>query len=187
MLTRFGMGLIKGLLVGGLLLAALVFGGGFATVPVWVGYLLTIVAGALTGLVAGKPIWQGDARIEAGLKAVAGAVLAPLALLALRKWGPQLPVLPRGNGVGADPLVGMSVVAIPMVTTALAMLFELDNTPEPEKPAGSAGAAGGAKGGGASKVRVASGGAGVDDESLAELDDAGESPASRQGGRRGGR
>jgi hypothetical protein len=90
-----------------------------------------VAVGAVTGLVAGKPIWQQDARIEAGLKAAAGAILAPLVLLALRKWVP-VPVLPKGAAF-AD---GISVVSFPVVTMVLGLLFELDNTPSEDKAEG---------------------------------------------------
>ena len=38
-------------------------------------YVAAALTGVLTGLVAGKPIWASGAKIEAGLKAVFGALL----------------------------------------------------------------------------------------------------------------
>lgn len=146
MLQRFGIGLIKGLLVGGLVLAALLFGLKIATVPIWAAYLLALGVGALTGLIAGKPIWQKEARIEAGLKAVAGMVLGALAMFALSKWGaalikPELlqsflptPVLPAGQT--APALTGTSLTFLPLVSMTLGLFFELDNTPTPDDKQG---------------------------------------------------
>jgi hypothetical protein len=139
MLRRFGLGLLKGLLVGGLALAALLFGLKLAAVPVWAAYLLTTGVGALTGLVAGKPIWLKEARIEAGLKAVAGMVLGALGLFALHRWAgglvkPDLlqSLAPAPAGQAASALTGISVAAFPLVSVVLSLFFELDNTPTPE-------------------------------------------------------
>lgn len=173
MLTRFGLGLIKGLLLGGLVLAALFFGASWASVPVWMAYLLVVALGALTGLVAGKPIWQKDAKIEAGLKALVGAILAPAALYALRRWVP-LPQLPAPHAVADE----VSVIAFPAVSVVIAMLFELDNSPSPEGEAQGAGQ----KGASGGKVRVGASASQGD-----ELDDLELPPASQQANRRGGR
>jgi hypothetical protein len=143
MLRRFGIGLIKGLLVGGLVLSALLFGLKVVAVPVWAAYLLSVGVGALTGLIAGKPIWLKEARIEAGLKAVAGMLLGALGMLALHKWGAALlrpdllrslvpaPALPADQA--APALTGVSLTFLPMVSVALSLFFELDNTPTPEE------------------------------------------------------
>jgi hypothetical protein len=132
MLRRFGSGLFKGLLIGGLLAAALVFGAGQAAVPAWAGYLLIVVTGALTGLVAGKPIWQKEARIEAGLKAGAGALLALGGLFAARQWLPAIPagVIPHGAALAGQT----SLAYLPVISTVLALFFDLDNTPTPDEP-----------------------------------------------------
>ena len=56
MLGRFGVGLVRGLLVGSLVLAGLVLGLKMLAVPVWAAYLLAMAGGALTGLIAGKEV-----------------------------------------------------------------------------------------------------------------------------------
>ena len=48
---------------------------GFFAPGVIVAYAAAVVTGIVVGLVAGKPIWAEDARIEAGTKAIAGAIL----------------------------------------------------------------------------------------------------------------
>lgn len=142
MLRRFSIGLVKGLLVGGLVLSALLFGLKVIAVPVWAAYLLAVLVGAMTGLIAGKPIWQKEARIEAGLKTVAGMLLGALGMLALHKWGSAAiqpgmlqalapaPALPPGQV--APTLTGLSVAFVPMISLALSLFFELDNTPTPD-------------------------------------------------------
>ena len=140
MLGRFGVGLVKGLLVGLLVLAGLVFGLKMLAVPVWAAYLLAMVSGALTGLIAGRPIWQKEARIEAGLKAAAGLVLGAIGFFAINKWGHALTapealralpgVLPPATT--APALVGTGLAFLPVLTTVLSLFFELDNTPTPD-------------------------------------------------------
>lgn len=133
MLRRFGIGLVKGSLIGGLVLAGLLFGLQLAAVPLWAAYLLAIGSGVLTGLVAGKPIWQQgmEARIEAGLKAVAGALLAAFGLFALTRWLPAV-VNPQLLKPG-QASTGVGLMFIPTLTAVLGLFFELDNTPGPEK------------------------------------------------------
>jgi len=85
MLGRLLIGIVKGLLGGSLLGFALVKLG--AGVPIaLVAYLAAAVTGVLIGLVAGKPIWAKDAKIEAGTKAFVGALLALGLMAAARTW-----------------------------------------------------------------------------------------------------
>ena len=127
MLKRLLMGLVEGVLLGSVLALLLVKGLGVATITGVVAYLAAIVTGLLTGLVAGRPIWQRDARIEAGLKAIAGAALGALALWALRRWvGAEADL--SALGMGSGKLVELPAVMLPLVATVLALLFELDNT-----------------------------------------------------------
>ena len=100
MLRRLILGLVVGLVIGAALAVGLVrlgevtFGGAGGDM---LAYLSAAAAGALTGLVAGKPIWASGARIEGGLKALFGALLAAGAMFALRQWAsgfePNLTVL----------------------------------------------------------------------------------------------
>src|SRR5262249_12471923 len=90
MLRRLLVGLVIGLVVGGLLAAALIKGFGMplldGTGGAVLAYVSAALGGVLTGLVAGKPIWAQGGRIEAGLKAAFGALLAVGAMFALRQW-----------------------------------------------------------------------------------------------------
>lgn len=157
MLKRLLIGLVKGVLVGGLIGLVLVKGLGMAAMGAWVAYLLAVLVGVLSGLVAGKPIWAQGARIEAGLKAVAGALLGAGLMYAVRRWlGLHLDLGQFGQGsVGQLP-----IVSLPLIAAALSMLYELDNTGDDES--------GEAGGGGAEKKRVAGEAAGETEQELGE-------------------
>ena len=182
MLRRLLVGLMLGLVVGGLVGVGLVQGlhmtafgdgGGGALMA----YLTAAVTGVLTGLVAGKPIWAAGARIEAGLKAFFGALLAAGLMFALRQWGggvhlPVTELTPAGAVIGSLP-----IAALPAVAAVLGAFFELDNTGGDDKDA---------KEGGGAKKRVADDGAngkgrarvsaGEDDD---EADEGTAAPAKR--------
>ena len=114
------------------LFVGLVIGGGAAALSAYIGagtaltYVLAVACGIVVGLVAGKPIWAKGARIEAGLKAVFGAAVAGFLLYALRRWGDislDLSSLRLGEGsIGSNPLL-----SLPIVATALALMYEVDN------------------------------------------------------------
>ncbi len=135
-------------------------------------YASAAVTGVLTGLVAGKPIWSADGKIEAGLKAFFGALLAAGLMFALRQWGggvhvPVTAFTPEGMPAGALP-----IVSLPLLAAVLGGFFEVDNTGGDEKDAkgGKARVAEGASSKG--KARVA-----VDDD--AEAEDPPPVPAKR--------
>jgi hypothetical protein len=125
MATRILLGLLKGVVVGGAIGALVVFGLSMSVFPAWLAYIAAVVVGALTGLVAGKPIWAKDARIEAGLKAAAGAIIAGLAMFAVRKWlTVNLDLGALGKGLVGD----LPIASLPLISAVLALLFEADNT-----------------------------------------------------------
>jgi hypothetical protein len=170
MLKRLLIGLVKGVLVGGVLGVVLVKGLGVAAMGVWVAYLLAVIVGVLSGLVAGKPIWAEGARIEAGLKAVVGALLGAGLMYAARRWlGVHVDLGQFGHGSIAE----LPIVSLPLIAMALSMLYELDNTGDDEDDK--------AKAPGKAKKRV---GATADDDEQAELEDELEGP-SKKARRRG--
>jgi hypothetical protein len=81
-------------------------------------------------LVAGKPIWASGAKIEAGLKAVSGALLGAGAMFAIRRWGGSLGMLevPAIGANGATAIGDLPAVSLPLVAAILGAFFELDNT-----------------------------------------------------------
>ena len=140
MIGRLLLGVIKGLLLGGVVLGALVFGLHMSELPLLLAYAAAVLTGALTGLVAGKPIWQKEAKIEAGLKALGGAALGAAVLWAVLRWVPLGPLNAVAIHAHLPTLTAASnVLALPLVAVVLAVLFELDNTPAPkgEEPAAS--------------------------------------------------
>ena len=138
MLRRLILGLVLGLIAGGAVGFGLVqlgqkaftSGGGEA-----IAYLSAAVAGALTGALAGKPIWASGAKIEAGLKSFFGALLAIGAMFALRHWGAGIasPNVSALGGDGVTPISELPLTSLPLVAGVLGGLFGLDNTDGPKK------------------------------------------------------
>ncbi len=167
LLKRALVGLFEGAVVGGLLGAALVFGLGMPVFAAWLAYVAAAVTGSLTGLVAGKRIWEPGARIEAGLKAGVGAVIGVGAMFAIRRWLTMSVDLGQlGSGLVGD----LPIASLPLIATALALFYELDNT-------GDSGGEAPAK-----KTRVGGAGAVSDDRAELEqaLDDEAEADAARK-------
>lgn len=159
MLKRLFVGLFLGAVVGAILAAVLVQGLGVMTFDTSVlgaagAYLAAALTGVLTGLIAGKPIWSADGKIEAGLKAFFGALIALGGMFVLRQWvhvSMDLSALKASSGpaeIGQLP-----AVSLPLIAAVLAGFFELDNTgdggekKDDKKASASAGSA--------QKVRVA--------------------------------
>jgi hypothetical protein len=132
MLRRLFIGLALGLAVGGLLAAGLIAG---LKVPAFDGaggvalaYAAAAVAGVLTGLVAGKPIWAPSAKVEAGLKAFFGALLGAGAMFALRQWASPWTADLSALGAGRGAVGALPATSLPLIAAVLGALFELDNT-----------------------------------------------------------
>jgi hypothetical protein len=150
MLRRLLIGLIVGLVVGGGIAAALVFGLHISVFGALLAYLFAALAGAITGMVAGKPIWAKGGQIEAGLKAIFGALLAAGGMFALRQWGGGLGdinlsfIEPSQFGhIGELP-----IASLPVISALLGALYGLDNTPAAAEEAD-------AKAGGSAKKKEA--------------------------------
>jgi hypothetical protein len=128
MITRLIIGLLKGFSVGALVAAGLIEGLHLTAMPAVLLYVCAALVGALTGLVAGKPIWMRGAMIEVGLKAFFGALLGAGAMFAWRRWvGPAVdPIL-----ASQVPMLAAAPYALAPVAAVLGALFEVDNTPEP--------------------------------------------------------
>jgi hypothetical protein len=155
MLKRLLVGLMLGLVIGVVIAVALVQGlnvSFMTTGGAVLAFLSAAAAGALTGLVAGKPIWSSEGKIESGLKAVFGAVLALGGMWALRHFG-TMPLDLTAFKAGAGPLGELPMTSLPIITGVLGAFFEMDNTPAAEKDEKDK--AGDKKANGA-KVRVAS-------------------------------
>jgi hypothetical protein len=133
MVKRLVVGLVLGAVIGAVVAAVLVQGLGWLTFGSAVfAYLAAAATGALTGLVAGKPIWAADGRIEAGLKAFFGVLLSLGGMFALRQWvhvDVDLDALKAGH---AD-LGQLPAASLPLLAAVLAAFYELDNTPAAKK------------------------------------------------------
>ncbi|KYF60561.1 hypothetical protein [Sorangium cellulosum] len=146
MLGRLILGIVKGLIVGGLLgfgLAKLGYGAPIAIVA----YLAAALAGVLVGLIAGKPIWAKDAKIEAGMKAFAGALLGAGLMYAARRWLTFPVPVPLGELGGANLSLGeaagsagtfggLAITSLAAVAALLGGFYEADNDPSDEAAPG---------------------------------------------------
>lgn len=130
MIFRLLFGIVKGLLVGGLLGFGLTQIPGFASsLPAWIAYVAAPVVGIIVGLIAGKPIWAEGGKIEAGLKAGAGALLGALLMWGVRSLlgGVNLSAL----GVQGASLGTYAITSLAIVASTLGAFYDADNTPEP--------------------------------------------------------
>jgi hypothetical protein len=162
MLKRLIVGLVLGLVIGGVAAAVFVQGLGMAVFgSAVVAYLAAAVTGVVTGLVAGKPIWSADGKIEAGLKAFFGVLLGLGGMFALRQWG-HVHVDLTALKAGAGELGQLPAASLPIIAAILAGFYEIDNTPsEPAKDEAKGGAK---KLEAGKKVRVAEDDAASDDD-----------------------
>ena len=122
---RLLIGLLKGLVLGGAVGAALHFGLGQTTLDGALAYVLYAAVGAITGALAGKAFWKPGAWIEAVLRGAFGVLVGcGLYALASRFLAVELP-LP--NGVEHATLASQPLAFAPMLSTIYAVLLELDN------------------------------------------------------------
>jgi hypothetical protein len=140
MLRRLLVGLFWGAVIGVAAAAALVFGLKVSAFDGAAGsleaYGAALAVGMLAGLVTGKPIWASDAKVEAGVKAFFGALLAAGGMFALRRWAPSIS-LPAPVGTGAPLPLGDLPASLAVVGATLGALFEVDNTDD-SKPSAAA-------------------------------------------------
>jgi hypothetical protein len=172
-MRRLIIGLVLGLIVGGVLAAALVRLGQ----PEFIGaggdvlaYASAAVAGVLTGLVAGKPIWVSGAKIEAALKAVFGALMGAGGMFALRQWVKvEVPDIALLGITGPSPVGALPALSLPIIAAVLGALFGLDNTEDPTEEAPKA------------RKRVAAGPAGAATKSrVGDDEDVDEAPVAKR-------
>ena len=127
MLRRLLLGLVEGLVIGLALGVGSARGLGLSAPGGIALALLGAGAGFLVGLVAGRPVWARDAKTEALLKAGVGALGGAGLSFAAEHWL-RVPVNLSAFQLGAGPAGLLSSVALPLVTTVLALFFELDDS-----------------------------------------------------------
>lgn len=135
MLGRLLIGIAKGLIVGFSLGFGLFKVGMAVPIPI-LAYVAAAVTGVVVGLIAGKPIWAKDAKVEAGTKAVIGALLAAGLMAAARTWLmipipiPLGTLAPEGATIG-----GFAITALAAIGALLGGFYEADNNPAEATPA----------------------------------------------------
>jgi hypothetical protein len=135
MLGRLLIGIVKGLILGALLGYGLVRLGEGSPSAI-LAYPAAALTGVLIGLVAGKPIWAKDAKIEAGTKAVVGALLALGLMAAARTW--LLVPLPFSVGALAPEhatVGGFAMSSLAAIAALLGGFYEADNDSSGEEAA----------------------------------------------------
>ncbi len=136
LLKRLGIGLLKGLVVGGAVGAALQLGLGWTQTTGLLGYLLAMATGATAGTLAGTPPWKGEAWIEAVLKGVFGVGVGALLYWLGSSFAPfGLPLAIGGAPDGAD-WTSLPLLYAPAIGGVYGAIVELDNTGKPPKTAG---------------------------------------------------
>jgi hypothetical protein len=139
MVKRLIVGLFLGAIIGAILAAVLVQGLGVMSFDASSfgaagAYLAAAVTGVMTGLVAGKPIWSADGKIEAGLKAFFGALIALGGMFVLRQWVHVLVDLSAFKAsFGPTDLGQLPAASLPIIAAVLGAFFELDNSGDKEK------------------------------------------------------
>jgi hypothetical protein len=90
-------------------------------------YTATIVTGILVGLVAGRPVWKPGGKLEALIKSFVGAFIATTSMFGVRKWLPSTKVDLDFLRLGAGVLGQVPAASLPLVASALALVFEVDH------------------------------------------------------------
>ncbi len=145
MIGRLLVGILKGLVLGALVgFGLLKISAGLAFPGALVAYLAAAATGVLIGLIAGKPIWAKDAKIEAGMKAGFGALLGLGLMFAARRWLTM--EVPAGlldvtraiapTEAAENTLGNFGMTSLAAIAALLGGFYDADNTPEPDKPEG---------------------------------------------------
>jgi hypothetical protein len=133
MLKRLGLGLSKGLLIGGAIGAAFQYGLGWHGVSGLLGFLIAMAVAGTTGVFAGKPPWKEGAWIEATLKGLVGVGVGALLYWVSSRWG-QL-AIPFPGLAEPESWTALPAVFAPTVAAVYGSVVELDNTGD-DKDAG---------------------------------------------------
>jgi len=131
MVKRLFVGLFLGAVIGAIVAAALIQGLHVVAFGAVLAYLSAIVTGVVTGFVAGKPIWSADGKIEAGLKAFFGALLAVGGMFALRQWV-HVDLDLTSINAGHAEIGWLPAASLPLIAAVLGAFFEIDNSGDPE-------------------------------------------------------
>lgn len=127
MLKRLGLGLLKGLIIGGAIGAGLQYGLAWTDASGLLGFLIAMGAAGTTGVFAGRPPWQEGAWIEASLKGMVGVAAGALAYWGLT-YVPESIQVPWPQLAGTHALDALPALFAPAIAGVYGALVELDNT-----------------------------------------------------------
>ncbi|MCA9605805.1 MAG: hypothetical protein KC619_09430 [Myxococcales bacterium] len=127
MLKRLGLGLLKGLIIGGAIGAGLQYGLHWTNASGLLGFLVSMGAAGTAGVFAGKAPWKEGAWIEATLKGMVGVGLGALAYWGLT-YVPESLQIPFPGLAGSHALAALPAVFAPAIAGVYGALVELDDT-----------------------------------------------------------
>lgn len=127
MLSRLGLGLIKGLIIGCGIGAGLQYGLGWTEAAGLLGFLIAMGVAGTTGVFAGRPPWQEGAWIESALKGLVGVGAGAAAYYGLTFIPFEIPWPQLQGTFGVDALPALFA---PAIAGVYGSLVELDNTGE---------------------------------------------------------
>lgn len=131
MWKRLGLGLLKGLAIGGAVGAGLQLGLGWTDASGLLGYLIAMGVAGTAGVFAGRPPWEEGAWIEASLKGAVGVGLGAAAYYGLTQI-PASVQLPFPSLEGTHAVDALPAVFAPAIASVYGALVELDNSGEAE-------------------------------------------------------
>lgn len=140
MVKRLGLGLLKGLLIGGAIGATFQYGLGWhgGVVAGLLGFLIAMGVSGTTGVFAGRPPWHEGAWIEATLKGLVGVGIGALLYWVSARWASFS--VPFPGLAESTPWTRLPAVFAPAIAAVYGSLVELDNTGDPGKGASQAAA-----------------------------------------------
>ncbi len=132
MWKRLGLGLIKGLVIGGAVGAGLQLGLGWTEASGLLGFLIAVGVAGTAGVFAGRPPWQEGAWIEASLKGAVGVGLGAAAYYGLTQI-PASVQIPFPSLPGTHAFDALPAVFAPAIAGVYGALVELDNSGDAEE------------------------------------------------------
>ncbi len=127
MLSRLGIGLLKGLVVGGGLGAGFQLGLRWGETTGLLGFLLAMGIGATAGILCGKAPWRAEAWIEAVLKGVVGVGIAALVYWIGSSYLPWSVPFTLPHAAAGTDWTSMPLLYAPVIGALFGMVVELDN------------------------------------------------------------
>lgn len=137
---RLSLGLLKGILLGGVIGAGFQLGLRWHQTGVLLGYLIAMGNCATVAIVGGKPPWRTNGWLETALRAAVGLAFGAGSFWGLHTYASAS--LPFNTGAQSSfffwlsdaPWTAQPILLLPIISMPLGALIELDNTPNSASP-----------------------------------------------------